>query len=90
MFSLSINLHNIFLKLYLLKVVILDKFSAFWPVVNYKILLAYFMFFIYFIALPYPEQQRVKDIGRPEQKYQLCYKLCDWLLWQKCKFSTIF
>ena len=23
------------------------------------------------------EQQSVKDIGRPEQKCQLCYKLCD-------------
>jgi len=41
-------------------------------------------------ALLYPEQQRVKDIGRPEQKCQLCCKLCDWLLWQKCKFSTLF
>ena len=28
-------------------------------------------------ALLYPKQQRVKDIGRPEQKCQLCYKLCD-------------
>ena len=25
----------------------------------------------------YLEQQSVKDIGRPEQKCQLCYKLCD-------------
>jgi hypothetical protein len=28
-------------------------------------------------ALLYPEQQSVKDIGRPEQICQLCYKLCD-------------
>ena len=28
-------------------------------------------------ALLYPEQQSVKDIGRPEQKCQLRYKLCD-------------
>ena len=32
---------------------------------------------IYIPALLYPEQQRVKDIGRPEQKCQLCYKLRD-------------
>ena len=28
-------------------------------------------------ALLYLEQESVKDIGRPEQKCQLCYKLCD-------------
>ena len=28
-------------------------------------------------ALFYLEQQSMKDIGRPEQKCQLCYKLCD-------------
>jgi Cellulase M and related proteins len=31
----------------------------------------------HFTALHYPEQQSVKDIGRPDQKCQLCYKLCD-------------
>jgi hypothetical protein len=32
----------------------------------------------HFTALLYSEQQSVKDIGRPDQKCQLCYKLCDY------------
>ena len=34
-------------------------------------------FYVLLDALLYPEQQSVKDIGKPEQKCQLCYKLCD-------------